>query len=383
MKKYIYGILGLALALNSCSEETHDHSHHSDGDASYTEGSHDHYSGASMKSQMHYPEEKHLANIKQLTYGGDNAEAYWSSDNNMLVFQANNPKWGTSCDQIYVMSLNENLAEGKQLDEISTGRGRTTCAYFMQGDSTILYGSTHLEHVECPPAPVRGETEHYVWPIYPEYDIFVSDLEGNITTQLTSEPGYDAEATVSPDGEKIVFTSMRTGDLELFVMDKDGSNVVQVTDHLGYDGGAFFSPDGTKLVYRTSSPKTEEEIKLYKDLLAQDLVQPTEMEIHVCNIDGSNDVQVTNLGGANWAPFYHPSGDKILFSSNHRNSEKGIPFNLFMVNEDGSGLEQVTYDSMFDSFPMFSPDGKKLVWGSNRNNGGGHATNLFVADWVE
>ena len=152
---------------------------------------------------------------------------------------------------------------------------------------------------------------------------------------------------------------------------------------MGYDGGAFFSPDGTKLVFRSSRPKTDEEIKLYKDLLEQGLVMPTNMEIYTCNIDGSNLKQVTELGGANWAPFYHPGGEKILFSSNHKNAEMGIPFNLYMINEDGTGLEQVTYDGMFDSFPMFSPDGTKLVWGSNRNNGGGHSTNLFVADWVD
>ncbi len=343
----------------------------------------DHNTGASRTSQMHYPQEKHLQNIKQLTFGGDNAEAYWSFDDKKLVFQAKNKAWGTQCDQIYLMNFGETYTNDKQAKMLSTGKGRTTCAYFMQGDSTILYASTHLHHNECPPAPKRGDADHYVWPIYPEYDIFVADLDGNIIQQLTDEPGYDAEATVSPDGEKIVFTSTRSGDLELYIMDKDGSNVTQITHDLGYDGGAFFSPDGKQLVYRSSRPKTDEEVKKYKELLAKDLVMPTKMEIYVCNVDGTNIRQVTHLGGANWAPFFHPSGKKILFSSNHKAGKKGIPFNLFMVNLDGTGLEQITYDVMFDSFPMFSYDGKKLIFGSNRHNGGGHDTNLFVADWVE
>jgi Tol biopolymer transport system component len=201
---------------------------------------------------------------------------------------------------------------------------------------------------------------------------------------LTDREGYDAEATVSPTGDKIVFTSTRTGDLELFTMDLDGSNVHQVTTELGYDGGAFFSPDGTKLIFRSSRPKTEEDIKEYKDLLAQNLVQPTNMELYVCNVDGSDMQKITDLGEANWAPFFHPSGEKIIFCSNHHSAEGGRPqFNLFMINLDGSGLEQITYDGVFDSFPMFSPDGTKLVFSSNRNNGGGRATNMFIADWVE
>lgn len=346
-------------------------------------GKADHNTGASKVSKMHYANETHLKNVKQVTFGGDNAEAYWSFDDKQLVFQVKNEAWGTKCDQIYVMDADEDFSDGHQADMVSTGKGRTTCAYFMQGDSTILYASTHLKHEVCPPAPKRGDADHYVWPIYPEYDVFVADLEGNIVKQLTDGDGYDAEATVSPDGEKIVFTSTRSGDLELYIMDKDGSNIIQITNELGYDGGAFFSPDGSMLVYRSSRPKTEEEIKTYKDLLAKDLVMPTEMEIYVCNVDGTGIKKVTNLGGANWAPFFHPDGKKILFSSNHKNVKKGIPFNLFMVDLDGGNLEQITYDTMFDSFPMFSYDGKKLVWGSNRHNGGGHDTNLFIADWVD
>ncbi len=330
---------------------------------------------------LRYPQEKHLRNIRQLTFGGNNAEAYFSFDGQKLSFQSDNPAWGNQCDQIYYMPISGY--SGAQAQRISTGKGRTTCAYFMPGDTTIIFASTHLDADTCPQAPHMSNGK-YVWGVFPSYDIFVADLQGNIIQQLTHEPGYDAEPTVSPDGKKIVFTSTRSGDLELWTMDIDGSNLHQVTHELGYDGGAFFSPDSKKLIFRASRPKTEEEIKTYKELLSQGLVQPTQMEIFVCNVDGSDLRQITNLGGANWAPFFHPSGEKILFSSNHHSVGKGRPkFNIFSINTDGSGLEQITYDEVFDAFIIFSPDGKKVAFSSNRHNGGGHDTNVFVADWVE
>lgn len=338
--------------------------------------------GATKSGEIHYEKETHLANITQLTYGGDNAECYWSFDNSMVVFQVTNEKWGYECDQIVYTPIENSRMDSIHPKMVSTGLGRTTCSYFMPGDSTILYASTHLADQACPPKPAPRDDGKYVWPIYSGFDIFVADLDGNVVNQLTSEEGYDAEATVSPTGDKIVFTSLRSGDLELYTMDLDGSNVKQITNELGYDGGAFFSPDGTKLIFRSSRPKTEEDIKIYKDLLAEGLVMPTDMELYICNVDGSDLKQLTNLGGANWCPFFHPNGDRILFSSNHA-SEKGFPFNLYMINVDGSGLEQVTYDGVFDAFPVFSSDGKKLVFSSNRNNYGTHDTNLFLADWID
>ena len=329
---------------------------------------------------LRYPQEKHLKNLRQLTFGGNNAEAYFSFDNKKIVFQSDFTQWGVSCDQIFVADLAKSDMRNKPPRMISTSQGRTTCSYFMPGNKTFVYASTHLGDAACPHVPPRGEK--YVWPIYDTYDIFVSDLNGKIIRQLTKEPGYDAEATVSPKGDKIVFTSTRSGDLELWTMNIDGSDPRQVTTGLGYDGGAFFSPDGTKLVFRSSRPKTEAEIKEYKELLAQGLVQPTNMEIHVCNVDGSDLRQITQLGKANWAPFFHPSGKKIIFSSNHH-SPRGYNFNLFMMDLDGSNLQQITYDKTFDAFPMFSFDGKKLIFSSNRHNGGTRDTNLFIADWTE
>jgi Tol biopolymer transport system component len=331
---------------------------------------------------LRYEEEKHIRNIRQLTFGANNAEAYWSYDDSKLILQSDNPAWGLGCDQIFYIDLNETQTPDQELPMVSTGEGRTTCSFFLPDNETFVYASTHLGGKACPEVPERGPGGAYVWPIYDSYDIFKANLKGEIIEQLTDEPGYDAEAVVSPDGSKIVFTSTRNGDLDLYIMDVDGSNVVQVTDELGYDGGAFFSPDGSKLVFRSSRPKTEEEISRYKELLAQGLVEPTDMEIYTVNIDGTELTQITDLGKANWAPYYHPSGEKIIFASNHE-SVRGFPFNLYMINVDGTGLEQITYDSEFDSFPMFSRDGKKIVFSSNRNNGGDRSTNVFVADWVD
>mgnify|MGYP001276415655 CR=1 FL=1 len=331
---------------------------------------------------LRYKNEVHIKNIKQLTFGGDNAEAYWSFDDTKLVFQAKNEKWGAKCDQIYITNY-DNYNMGNEIPKIiSTGLGRTTCSYFLPGDTSIIYASTHLNDSLCPKEPARREDGKYVWPIYDSYDIFIADLEGNIVKRLTDYDGYDAEATVSPTGDKIVFTSIRSGDLELYTCNIDGSDIKQVTNELGYDGGAFFSHDGKKLVFRSSRPKTDDEVKEYKDLLANGLVQPTNMEIYVCNVDGSDLRQVTNLGNANWSPFFHPSNEKIIFCSNHE-SMIGFPFNLYMIDIDGTNLEQITYDKKFASFPVFSNDGKKIVFSSNRNNGGTRETNLFIANWKE
>ncbi|HHB79167.1 MAG TPA: hypothetical protein ENK85_08040 [Saprospiraceae bacterium] len=374
MQKYLFIVTILVLVF-SCKNET---AHHSKENSHKTDGK----ASASVKylDTLILDGENHFKSLRQVTFGGDNAEAYWSFDDSKLVFQAKNPKWNAPCDQIFVTGVNDVWKGDRVPPMVSTGKGRTTCSYFLPGDTTILYASTHLAGDACPPEPKKRKD--YVWPIYDSFDIFVTDLKGNIKKQLTNTPGYDAEATVSPKGDKIVFTSMRTGDLELFTMDIDGSNVKQVTSELGYDGGAFFSPDGKELIFRSSRPKTKEDIKKYKDLLAEGLVMPTEMELYICNVDGSNLRQLTHLGGANWAPFFHPSGKKVIFASNYE-YERGFPFNLYLINTDGTGLEKVTASGMFDAFPVFSNDGKYLVFSSNRNNGGGHDTNFFIAEWKE
>lgn len=325
--------------------------------------------------------ELHLKNLRQLTHGGDNAEAYFSPNSKFVSFQSNYKKWGLQCDQIFKLDIEKAATDSLyKPDLISTGKGRTTCSYVMPNGKDILYASTHLGGDSCPPVPeVKGK---YLWAVYKDFDIFIADSKGKIKKQLTNSPGYDAEATISPKGDKIVFTSDRSGDLELWTMDLDGKNQKQITSGLGYDGGAFFSPDGKRLVFRASRPTSEAEIKEYKDYLSQHLVAPTTMELYTCNVDGSDLKQVTHLGKANWAPFFHPSGKKIIFSSNHH-SKKGYDFQLFMINDDGTGIEQITNESMFNAFPMFSPNGKQLIFSSNRKNYGTRDTNLFIADWVE
>lgn len=328
-----------------------------------------------------FAQEKNLKNIKQLTFGGDNAEAYFSPNGKSLTLQITNPQFGIQCDQIYKLDLQKENHSPEDLQLISTGLGRTTCSFFMPDGKHILYASTHEGGHACP-APPKSTDGKYLWAIYPEFDIYVADLNGKVVKQLTNTPGYDAEAVVSPDGKKIVFTSTRSGDLELWIMDIDGSNLKQLTDGLGYDGGAFFSHDSKKLVFRSSRPKTAEAIAEYKDLLSKNLVAPTEMEIYTINIDGTNLKQVTHLGKANWAPYFHPSDKKIIFSSNHH-STRGYDFQLFMIDEDGKNLRQITWESEFNAFPMFSPDGKKLVFSSNRQQSKPRETNVFIADWVD
>ena len=329
------------------------------------------------------PTEKHLKNIRQLTFGGNNAEAYWSPNSRYLTCQSDFKQWGVQCDQIFKIDTKKAVKDTAYRPKmISTSFGRTTCSYFMPNGKDILYASTHLGGHSCP-APPPADSKKYLWPVYADFDIFVADPKGNIVKQLTNTTGYDAEATVSPDGKKIVFTSDRTGDLELWTMNIDGSDQKQITFGLGYDGGAFFSPDSKSLVFRASRPQTEEDVKEYKDFLKQHLVAPTNMEIYTCKVDGSDLQQITKLGKANWAPFFTPDGKKILFSSNHQ-SKRGYDFQLYLVNAaDGSGLEQITTESIFNAFPMFSPDGKKLCWSSNRRNWGSRDTNLFVAEWVD
>jgi len=318
--------------------------------------------------------ENHLRNIRQLTFGGQNAEAYFSRSGRQIIFQRQESDSG--CDQQFVIA-----ADGSALHRVSSGRGRTTCGYFFGGDREIFYASTEHLGPACPPRP--DYSLGYVWALY-DYDIYAADSSGASPRRLSASPRYDAEGTLSPDGKTIVFTSLRDGDLDIYTMRVDGSNLRRLTRTLGYDGGPFFSPDGKQIVYRAWHPQTVRDSADYQTLLAQNLVRPTRMEIWVMDADGSNQRQVTNLGGANFAPFFHPDGRRILFASNHKNP-RSRNFDLYLVNADGSGggLEQVTTSAEFDAFPMFSPDGRRLVWASNRHGRVPGETNILIADWVE
>ena len=329
--------------------------------------------------------ETHLRNIRQLTFGGNNAEAYWSFDDRHLSFQSDWDKINSQgCDQQYLMR-----ADGKPFEDgttyrlVSTGQGRTTCGYILP-DRRVVYASTHAADTNCPET-VRSYEGKYVWPIYESYDIYVADADGSNPEVLIGGEGYDAEATLSPDGKYLVFTSTRSGDLELWRYDMETGELLQLTDTLGYDGGAFFSRDSKKLVWRASRPQGED-AESYKELLAQNLVEPGALNVFVADADGKNTVQVTDLPGANWAPFFHPSGESVLFCSNHHTLDQGgRVFDIFMIPVAGGELEQITHSGTFDAFPMFSYDGKRIAFSSNRNASRtpSRDTNVFVADWVD
>ena len=319
------------------------------------------------------PDEPHLRNVRMLTHGGENAEAYWSADGKQLIFQATRPGVN-SCDQIFTMNT-----DGSGLRMVSTGTGRTTCAYFFPAGDRILFSSTHLHSKQCPSPP--DYTMGYVWGLF-EYDIFSANPDGSNLRQLTSSPGYDAEATISHDGRTIVFTSVRDGDLDIYTMNADGSNVHRLTTELGYDGGPFFSRDGRRIVYRAHHPADSTAAADYRTLLRAALVRPSTLDIWVMNADGSDKRRITSQAAASFAPYFHPDGNRIIFSSN-LHDPAGRNFDLYLIRSDGTGLERVTSHPDFDGFPMFSPDGRQLVFASNRGAARQGDTNVFLADWVE
>jgi Tol biopolymer transport system component len=314
--------------------------------------------------------ETHLANIRRLTNGGENAEAYFSRDGRWLTFQSTRD--GRTCDQQFVMRT-----DGSSLRRISNGEGKTTCGYFFDGDRKLFFASTHANGAACPPRP--DPSQGYVWGL-DKFDIYTVDPDGSNLQRLTSYNTYTAEGTLSPDGKTIVFTSLKDGDLDIYTMNVDGTGIKRLTTAPGYDGGPFFSPDGKKIVYRAYHPTDSTELRTYQELLRKEMVRPNKMEIWTMNADGSDQRQITNLGGANFAPFFTPDGRRIIFSSNHKNP-RSRNFDLYLVNLDGTALEQVTTNDDFDGFPQFSPDGRQLVWASNRFDAKPGETNIFIADW--
>jgi len=318
-------------------------------------------------------QEIHLGKLQQLSFGGENAEAYLSNDEAKLVFQSTRD--GGACDQIYTMGL-----DGTDIKRVSSGKGRTTCSYFLPGDTRILYASTHAAADDCLPPPDRSHG--YVWKLYPEFEIYTALTDGSDIQPLITGPGYDAEATVSPTGDRIVFTSTRSGDPELYSSKIDGTDIKRLTKTPGYDGGAFFSADGKRIVYRANHPKGKEELAKYKAIIEQGLVRPTRLELFVANADGSKAKQVTSNGKANFGPYFHPDGKRIVFASN-AHDEQGRDFDLYVVGIDGKNLERVTFNPSFDGFPMFTKDGKRLVFASNRNAAKEGDTNVFVTEWKD
>jgi TolB protein len=322
---------------------------------------------------LRFPGEKHLTNLKQLTFGGENAEAYFDGTGRLLSFQSKRGDY--DCDRIFIMGT-----DGSNIRQISVPGGVTTCAFIAPDNGRVIYCSTYLADDSCPPKP--SYSQGYVWPLYKGYDVFSVKPDGTDLKRLTETPGYDAEAVYSPDGKKILFTSARDGDLELYTINPDGSAPTRLTHEVGYDGGAFFSADSKRIVYRAHHPTAPDAVADYRKLLSEGLIRPTTLEIFVMNADGSNKQQVTRNGAANFCPYFHPNGRQIIFVSNMGDPQKRN-FDIYIINVDGSGLERITYNESFDGFPMFNKDGKKLVFASNRYGSKSGETNIFIADWVD
>lgn len=329
---------------------------------------------------VHPPTERHLRNVTQLTFEGDNGEAYFSWDDSKLIYQSN--RGGYECDKIWIMNV-----DGSDKHMVSPSRGAHTCSFYFPGGEKIVYASTSHLPGDCPPKPPLKGRHHYVWRLHP-YDLYVARADGSEPKRITENPKYDAEPIVSSDGKRIVFGSQRNGDFDVYVMDSDGGNVKRLTDRVGYDGGPWWSPDDTKIVWRTWYPETEEEKALWRDCMDNDYIVAVPLDIWVMDADGSNKRRLTDNGATNWAPSWHPDGQRIVFSSNRDDWREDIQkfghnFEIYLVNADGTGLKRLTYNTVFDSFPMFSHDGKKLVFASNRNPAKPRATDIYIADWVE
>jgi TolB protein len=323
----------------------------------------------------------HMHNLTQLTFEGDNGEAYFSPDGKRLIYQSN--RGGYDCDKIWVMNI-----DGSHKHRVSPDYGAHTCSFFFPNGEKIVFASTSHLPGDCPVRPKkRAGAGHFIWPLFP-YDIFVANPDGSSMIRITDNPKYDAEPIVSSDGKRIVFGSQRHGDFDIYIMNVDGSNLRRLTHKVGYDGGPWFSPDGKKIAWRAWYPESEEERALWRDCMENNYIIGVPLDIWVMDADGANKTRITNNGATNWAPSWHPDGKRLIFASNmddwHHDIKKfGHNFELYLINVDGTGLERITFNNVFDSFPMFSPDGKKLVFASNRNSQNPRATDIFIADWIE
>jgi Tol biopolymer transport system component len=335
--------------------------------------------GANQEPGTPNSEQTFLSRVRRLTVEGRRAgESYWSPDGQRLVFQSEREP-GNPFYQIYAL----DLASG-ETKRISPGYGKTTCAFFLPRSDEILFASTHHDprskqfQKEELDFRASGKERRYAWDYDPEFDIYTYAEKTGTYTRLTNARGYDAEASYSPDGQWIAFSSMRDAydrvltpaeqkQLEvdpsyfgeIYIMRADGLGQRRLTTVPGYDGGPFFSPDGTRIVWRRFDEQ---------GLIAN---------VWTMKLDGTDQRQITDFGSMSWAPYIHPSGEYIVFASNKLGFEN---FEVFMVDVDGRKEPvRVTYSDGFDGLPVPSPDGRRIAWTSSR--GGGREGQVFLADW--
>ena len=272
-------------------------------------------------------------------------------------------------------------ADGSEQRLVSTGKGRTTCGYFLKDNKHIVYASTHEAAEACPAPPDRSKG--YVWAVFPSYDIFLADDDGKIEKKLTDAPGYDAEATVNFKTGKIVYTSMACGDLELWTMKPDGGGKKQLTRREGYDGGAFYSRDGKRMVWRATDPANPKVMERYKDLLKENLTEPMKMEMFIGDAGGGNVKQLTNFGCASFAPTFTPDGKRIIFASNKHNCD-GRKFELL---HDQPGRHRARAGDQLRRLHLVPRvlAGRQEACVCQRLEGAKsrYEFNIFVADWVD
>ena len=323
-------------------------------------------------------EAQHLRDIRQLTRGFQRAgEAYFSPDARRIIFQAVTDDYPFY--QIFTMKL-----DASGLNRVSTGRGKTTCSYFRPDGKKIIFASSHLDpkldeteargrreadeearaRAESAKAkkPYRGR--RYQWDFDVHMDIFEANPEGTALVRLTTAPGYDAEGAYSPDGNQVVFCSLRDGDGEIYIMNADGSAPRRLTHRKGYDGGPFFSPDGKHVIFR-GDPEENDHLQLF-----------------VINADGTGERQLTRNQAVNWGPYWHPDGRHIIFASSLATPEgSGRPnYDLFLMDVDTTRTERITFNPAADVLPVFSPDGKQVMWTSTRS--ADRTSQIFLADWI-
>jgi len=318
-----------------------------------------------------YYGEDHLTKIKQLTREGENKKASFAPNNEKIIFQA--MRDNLRCDAIYSMKR-----DGSEINLLSSGKGIAVSAKIAPDNESIIYSSTHKVDYQCPQRPEFSLD--YVWSLYRDYDVFVSDSFGGSTKRLTRTEDYDGNASYSPTGNRVVFTSNRSGDLELYLMNSDGSNVKQLTKAVGYDGDAVFSPDGKYIVWRASRPKGND-LDEYRYQLSQGLLRAGKFELFLLKLGSKRAVRLTNNGATNFSPSFDPQSSKVIFSSN-MSQDDGLNYDLYTVDIKTRKLERITYYSGFDGYPVFSSDGKKLLFTSSRNFRYKAETNIFTVDWV-